>query len=404
MFWVRRHRFLLILLALSLVVRVAMSVDRDRWPFSEDEHHWERLGLLYATHGLWEADTGSYRPPLYPLMIGAVYTVLGADPLAIRILQACLATLTVFLVYLCARRLGSERIALTSAALAAVYPLWTFVSTMMMAETLLVLLVVTSVLLTVRFVESPGVDRGLALGFVLGLGILCKPVVLLWALVLIPAAWLRGGADVRGRANATVAVAAGLLFAVTPWTIRNEVVTGHRLLVSTNLGMNLMIGHEPRARGQYIDGRDYVTMFNRLAGETQGAVERDRAVAGEIYQVIAENPWRSIELGFRKTFLFWNSMLSDAPRWAVVVHFFTGTGIVLLGVVGLVQNRKEDLAWVAISCALTWTAIHAVFFSHARFRLPVDLVWMPFVAAGLTTVWASVHAAVSRRLRELDAG
>ena len=391
------------LLLLALTVRLGLSLSRDQWPFSTDEHHWERLGALYAVNGLLSDDPGTHRPPAYPLLIATVYHFLGDEPLHVRLVQSFLALIVVFQVYRIARRVSDEENALLAAALASFYPLWCFVNAMLMAETLLVALVVSSVLFSLRWLEQGTFGRGATLGITLGLGFLCKPIVIAWAGCLIMGLWFKTvGAPLSERLNSIGVIFCGVLLAVVPWTIRNEVVTGHRLLVSSNFGMNLMIGHEAGARGYYQNGRDYLTIYDRIGPATDDAVEKDKLVAREIGNIIAENPARSAWLGVKKVYWFWNSLLGDGPRWARTLHLLLGTVVVVAGGVGLYRMRQEELAWIVGLASIVWTLIHAVFFSHAKFRLPVDMLLLPFAAISLQAGFCSVRQAVTRRLRELD--
>ncbi|HAA74212.1 TPA: hypothetical protein DCE37_03725 [Candidatus Latescibacteria bacterium] len=405
MIWIRKHWLILTILAVAVLVRVLVGLERDRWPFSQDEYHWERLGMVYATHGILVENPDTYRPPLYPLLLATIYNCFGQVPVIVRMVQAAMAALTCFLVYRAGCRLGNATHSYIAAACAALYPLWVFVSGMLLAETLLVMLVAGACLATLKLLERVNLTNAAVLGLVLGLGILCKPVGLPWALVVAIGVWIRlKGTPVANRLNVLGAVLCGGLVVITPWIIRNEALTGHRMLMSTNLGMNLLIGHEPRANGTYVDGRDYWSIYNRIGGEYPDAISKDAAVAREVGKIIVENPLRSVRLALRKVFLFWSSFLHDGPRWARNLHFMVGSCLVLASGFGLYRNRGNDLAWIAISCVVVWTLLHALFFTHPRFRLPVDLALMPFAGAGLHGVFLSIKSAVGRRVAELDRG
>jgi 4-amino-4-deoxy-L-arabinose transferase-like glycosyltransferase len=399
--WFQKHRWLLLVLLLAVGVRVLISLDRGQWPASSDEDHWERIGLIYATSGVGSPEAGTYRPPLYPLLIAFVYLVAEPDTVWIRIIQIGLSTATVFLIYRLGFLIAGPKEAIVSACLASLYPLWAFFSAMIMAETLLVFLVTMICFQGVRFVQSPGRWKGASLGALLGLGILCKPIVLAWIPAVGFVLWKASTNGNRGFLNQVVAIFCGFLVVVVPWTIRNEIVTGHRFLISSNLGMNLLVGHEPGAKGSYRDGRNYLEMHERLGKEGSDAIESDRLVALEVLTWIADDPGRAALLGARKVFLFWNSVLEGGPPKAVAVHFVSGTILCLMGLWGLIRHRSEPLAWLVGSGAVAWTLVHAVFFSHPRFRLPIDLILMPFAASQLMVSWQKVSSVVRKRMAEL---
>jgi 4-amino-4-deoxy-L-arabinose transferase-like glycosyltransferase len=398
----REYRWLILILLVAACVRLTISLDRDRWPASSDEDHWERIGLIYSTIGIGAAESGSYRPPLYPLMISAIYSVAGADAFWVRLVQIGLSLATVWLVSLLAFRLGGKQASLVAAVLAGFYPLWTFFSAMIMAEVLLVFLVTLSCYLAIRFDEAPGLGLGVALGSVLGLAVLCKPVVAAWIPLVGLILWRTSGWALRkDMLNQAVSILCGFLVVLVPWMVRNEVVTGHRFVVSTNLGMNLLIGHEPRARGSYIDERNYLAMHAKMGEGISDVVVRDGAVAREVLGWIAEDPVRTMKLALRKTFLLWNSVLEGASRSATTIHFATGTIVVLFGLWGIARFRSDTLSWLVGSAALGWTIVNAIFFAHPRFRLPVDILLLPFAGTQLLTAWRLAANAVRKRMAEL---
>jgi 4-amino-4-deoxy-L-arabinose transferase-like glycosyltransferase len=400
--WLRKHRWLLLILLVAVGVRALISADRAEWPASSDEDHWEQIGIVYATSGIASPESSTYRPPLYPLTIALIYQVAEPETVWIRIVQIALSAWIVFMIYRLGFRMGGSRVALVSACLASLYPLWAFFSAMIMAETLLVFLVTMICFLGMSYVESPGIWKGIGLGVTMGLGLLCKPIVLAWIPGIAFVLWLKTPAGKRRVfMNQTVAIVCGFLVVVVPWTVRNELVTGHRFLISSNLGMNLLVGHEPGARGSYRDGRNYLAMHKRIGQGGSDAIESDRLVAREVFSWIVEDPSRAFVLGAKKVFLFWNSVLEGAPKRAVAVHFLSGSAICILGIWGLFRHREDTLAWFVGSAVIAWTLVHAVFFAHPRFRLPIDVILMPFAASQLLASWEWVSSVVRKRMAEL---
>lgn len=398
----RENRWVILVLLVAGSVRLVISLDRDQWPASFDEDHWERIGLIYSTIGIGAAESGSYRPPLYPLMISVIYSVAGADAFWVRLAQIGLSLATVWLVSLLAFRLGGKQASLFAAVLASFYPLWTFFSAMIMAEVLLVFLVTLSCYLAIRFDEARGLGLAVALGSTLGLAVLCKPVVAAWIPLIAVILWRKSGWAIhKGVLNQVVSVLCGFLVVLVPWMLRNEVVTGHRFVVSTNLGMNLLVGHEPRARGSYVDERNYLAMHAKIGEGISDVVVRDAAVAREVLGWIAKDPVRTMKLAMRKTFLLWNSVLEGTSRSATTLHFVTGTIVVLLGLWGITRFRSDTLSWIVGAAALAWTVVHALFFAHPRFRLPVDILLIPFAGTQLQVSWRLVASAVRKRMAEL---
>jgi hypothetical protein len=154
--------------------------------------------------------------------------------------------------------------------------------------------------------------------------------------------------------------------------VRNVYLSGHFVPISTNLGINLLVGHEPGATGFYRNGVDYWTMMELWSDDEADAVVRDALVARRIAAHMLENPLRTLELGLRKIALLWCPLPADESLLRQLVALATSAPLLLLGLLGLWRLRHEPVGWSALTLALALTLVHALFFAHTRFRLPID--------------------------------
>ncbi len=365
-----------LVLALALVLRAGFGLTREGLDASTDEDNWDALARVYWHHGLLHPDSGTYRPPLYPLMLSAIYQVWGHAPVAVRLLQALLGTATCALLYGIGRRLGGKRCGLIAAALGAAYPLLVFFTGVLMAETLLVFLTTAAVLLALRLEALPSLRNAALLGFVLGLALLCKPVVLPWVPLLLWGWWRRSPLS-GARRSARVALVLGVMgLTLAPWTARNAAVTGYFVPLSSNLGMNLMIGNEPQAGGIYRRGTDYLAMAQALVGEIEPAVARDRALARQVVAEMVDSPQRFAQLALRKLFWLWSPLAPGESAQRNLIALLSSAPLLILGMWGFWRLRGRPEAWVAGSLLLSLSLVHMVFFAHTRFRLPLDAALM----------------------------
>ena len=377
-----RYRALGIVLVLALLLRLGFGISRSGMEASADETHWVRLAQHFVNLGPMHPDIGTYRPPLYGLFLATVFYVVGSDVEVVRVLQGVLSTLTCGLLFLIGRHVDCERVGLIAAVMGSVYPLFVFFAGVLMVETLLILLAVLSLYLTLEFQNGPSVRRAAALGVSLGLGALCKPVMLGWAVLLagglvVWPGWVTpdGGAR-RATGRHVMAIIAALCLAIAPWTMRNYAVTGYLMPISSNAGMNLLVGHEPEARGLYRDGADYVGLVHSMTGTQPDAVSRERAVLREVISRMAAAPGRTLELGLRKLLLLWSPIVSGETPLRNLVAALSYLPVVGLGAWGTWQLRRHPIAWPIAALALSLSIIHALFFAHTRFRLPMDAVLM----------------------------
>src|SRR5581483_9582357 len=137
----------------------------------------------------------AFRPPLYPLFLGAVYKVTGDSIVAARLVQAVLGAASVALVWFIARTLFGRRTAYVAAALAAVYPPLVLATVALMSESIFIPLMLVAVLAALYARDGgPHATRwAVVAGAAAGLGMLARPnsVAMLPALVVLVLAWTR---------------------------------------------------------------------------------------------------------------------------------------------------------------------------------------------------------------------
>jgi 4-amino-4-deoxy-L-arabinose transferase-like glycosyltransferase len=190
-------------------------------------------------------------PPGYPLVLSALFLVVGPSLLAAQVLNAVLGTLSVALVYLLGMRLFNHLVGLTGAALLAFFPAQVFFSSLLMTEAL-----VTAGLLALLWLVFTRVSqrRRLSLrwlvvaGLAIGLLAMVRGEVALLA-PLLGVYWV-----VRGiswpRALASTALVVGAMAAVfAPWTVRNMLQLDSPVILTTGTGGALIQGHAEDAAG-----------------------------------------------------------------------------------------------------------------------------------------------------------
>lgn len=376
------RRILLLILIVGLFLRVVLVVGGGDLVDSSDAAHWDGTARAYWLTGLLHTDGGTYRPPLFPLMLAAVYGLVGHQVEFARLVQTVIGTLTCLVCFALGRRLGGAGTGLVAAALAALYPLFILFSTVLMAETLLIALVGTCLWLGARWEEQSTAGSAACLGVGIGLAALCKPVVLAWLPFLIGGRLRRSG---QWRHALVVLLAAGLV--ILPWSLRNLAQTGHFVPISSNVGVNLFIGHEPEAAGGYRAGVDYFALAADYIDRPADPVLLDRMMALQALRWIAADPLRTVGLGLRKLLIFWSPAPAEVGPLEVLIGLATTGPLLALGCTGAWQLRHRTEVWHLLSLALALSLVHMIFFSHTRFRLPVDVALIAPAAFGLIELW-----------------
>ncbi|MBN2216479.1 MAG: glycosyltransferase family 39 protein [Pirellulales bacterium] len=432
------------LLLLTLVVRagVLLVVPGALVGDPDGYQALARNVVEYGTFGEGARPT-AYRPPLYPLLLTPC-VALGEGTIgtwAMGVLHAGLGLATVALVWWLARRCGLGRWAWLAGALAACDPILLGQSTVVMTETAAALLVALALAALIRAVESPSSSRAATAGAVLGLCGLCRPELLLWAALCVPAMLLAWGASIRlpGSkkperskpslpAKPAMAHAAwligGVLLVLAPWVARNQIQFGRPIATTTHGGYTLLLANNPSFFEYLRDGKPGTIWDARQLGPDWGGKAHfdspdaewaaDRQAYAEAWANIRRQPAAFARACLARAGRFWaltphraspavrwaigaaylvEFMLAAAGLWAVCFFYHGGTEdtgkkeknaspcpLCLRGEF----PRTTSVLWLAgLLLAVAMTGVHAVYWSDMRMRGPLAPVIALAAAAGM---------------------
>ena len=387
----------------GLLVRVAYVTLGHTWRFSPFEDHFTfgyemaRVARALVT-GFGYADpfsghTGptAWVPPLYPLLIAAVFKVAGIyTPLSAWILltlNSVFSAATALCVYEIAIRGYNRRVAVWSAWIWALYPaamqyavrwVWeTSLSTFLFAAVLVLALRMRGIGGADPKADPQGTRRWLLFGLLWACIALSNSTMLLFLPVCWM--WILLGARQKPAAVAHAALA-GLLFVVciTPWIWRNWLAFHAFIPMRSNFGAKLYAGNGPGAYGfrygvlvglpeQDIQHRLYVQL-----GEL--AYVRQRGELGKAW--ISANPERFATLSLKRFYFFWASVPHPTDKhW--FLDFVRQINYCLPSITGLLGlalslRRRTPAAglftWAFVLLPITYYFVTV----EARFRHPLE--------------------------------
>ncbi len=225
------------------------------------------------------ASTPYYRPPAYTYLLSVIYLVSGGSYLAPRIFNVILGLISIVLMYRLARLLFGTGTGLITAVLMASY--WGFIYYEgEVNDPAIFVFLLPCILFTLNRWRTSQAARWMALAGVLtGCYALMRPNILLFGPVM--AAWvlwigLRIGKP-RAVATAWMTLLGATVLTIAPVTLRNFLVSGEFVPISTYFGENLHIGNS-----EYTDGyTSWTPYLQQLEGSGQFSVwEYDRIVRG----------------------------------------------------------------------------------------------------------------------------
>lgn len=422
---------LLVFITLAVRTRVLLSLGgnlRDD-PDSYRELAWHLFeDRTFEYWSLGSTNPTAYRPPLYPLVL-SFFDYLPEQTTAYGILHVGLGLVTVLAVWRIGLLAGLSRAAALAAGLLVAFdPILINQSVQVMNETLSAALAMVSVLLLARLVIQPGIARSLMAGAPCGLAILCRPTFLPWTVLVVAALpWVLPVA--RRRAwLLTLVFALEAAAIVAPWALRNQREFGEPIATTTHGGYTLLLANNPSfyeylrsgAWGSVWDAGSFHQDWNNELRATMRKTMRSRGTRMLPDELKADA--RAYELAFeniaREPAMFAYSCLVRIGRlWSIVPHQLSEDepltrrlGRYAVGVWYLVEfslaawgawlvgRRWQRSPWLwCLLLAITFTSVHALFWTDMRMRAP--LVGVIALAA---VVGGSQLAANARRAKRLE--
>ena len=240
-----------------------------------------------------------WQPPLYPVLLGVLFTLAGDDLYLPRLIQAVLGALVCVLICLLGYRVFGAGVGLGAGFAAALYgPLIYF------GGELLPTLLACCLNLLALWVLMAG--RYLLAGILLGLSALTVANILLFVPVLL--GWIFAGLRAPRRLTAAALLLLGCALVIAPVAYRNWVVGGDLVLISHNAGINFYIGNNAdyEQTTRIRPGRDWVELVEmpeRRAGIEQPSA-KSRYFFSQSWQYITSEPLNFLGLLAYKGYLF----------------------------------------------------------------------------------------------------
>jgi len=387
----------------SLVLMVSLAIwvtgsflgirsgDELRYP-DEKEYHDLALSLVQHHSYLDERlQPTAVRPPGYPSVLAAVYSF-WSRPLAAKLINAFTCALTAIVLSLLVSAIQPGVGGLVAPVLVLCYPLFLYASSTLYPQIAGTLLFVSCLFLLVRYVASW--KATIAAGLMFGLLVLTIPSFLYW-LPFIPAYLLvadRLGGAPRFRRAAIFSVCAVL--AIAPWTLRNFIQLGSWIPVSTNGGINLLLGNSPSTTPDSGVNVDITRYLQQAKGMNE--VEQDRFFRQCALAFIRQNPAEAAKLYLKKAasyFSFRNRVYtateSSGTRDAIL--FLTYYPLLLAALIRLLYRRRYPMDLTEGFLYLLYfgnALLSAIFFTRIRFRIPFDALLMALVAIFASRAWS----------------
>lgn len=394
--WINDHKWLLIILALAFLLRVAAAVYLGNTVSglsgAHDEISYSMLGQRFAAgHGMtfpenwypWiKADAPqSYYSYSISLFLAGIYSLFGYQPLAARLVMAVLSTLIVLMIYLLSRRFFNQRIALLSTGIAAVYAYLIFYGVTLVTETPFILALLVAIYLGFKTTENPRWFWWLALGIALALTLLLRMAVIFFLPVFFW--WLLAQIQSNRNRISILLIILIIVAAILPFTVRNYRLWNDFLLLESQFGHVFWNGNHPDHDGNFHPYETFPIPEEILATQNDALITNQLLRLG--IQNVLNDPVHFVQLTItrlREFFTFWPT--ADSTLEANVLRVISFGLLAPFATAGLLLNFKNWRSLLPIYLfILIHTGVYATSWTMIRYRMPLDVFFIMFAASAI---------------------
>ncbi|MFM9962547.1 MAG: glycosyltransferase family 39 protein [Planctomycetaceae bacterium] len=438
-----RDLFPWVVLAVACAVRVTYFVQYCRSPlmgYLRADHVYYVRWARQIAEGDWLGSGVFQQAPLYPYLLGLLMSVIGERPGYILASQLLIGAASCVLLYGAARRLWGRPTALIAGLLMATYGPGIFYECLLMKSFLSPVLTIASLYCAVRFYDHRRFVWIWLAGCAIGLACLVAENHILLLLPVGLWLWRREqsnpqlgsrvrqnagletprsgecddddprsgerGYDVRWRTRLIVPAQLVLATAVTllPSLIRNLVVAGELIVVTSGGGEVFYLAHGPTAQGFYstpafvtgnpfLEHEDFRREAERRLGRKMGYGESSRYWAREAFQSMWADPARTARLtGLKAAILFNDYEAPDGENFTVATRFIPALrwlptfgwigGLGVLGACLCVIRWRTDRLVLGMAAVHIFTVV--LLYNFGRFRLGLMPLWIILAAVAIT--------------------
>lgn len=381
------------IVALALFLRVVWIFLGHTFRFKSTDNNfgfgWEmgRIASSLSTgHGFSNPFGGStgptaWEPPLYPYLIYFTFVLFGvyskAAAIVLLIFNSACSALTCLPIFLIARRIFSERVAVWSAWAWALFPNIIFWCTRWIWETSLsALLLATIFWLALTLEDRKGWLPWIEFGGLWGIAALNSTSLLSFLPAAGLWAWYRRAKSGKRSVGGVVLASAVFIACITPWLFRNYQTFGKFIFIRDNFGAELRLGNGPGADGTWMEylhpTQDVYAMRQyQSMGELAYIAMRKR----QALEYIEADYGRFVILCTKRFVYFWAGPPKDTrPPWMNEVKnsLFLASSILTFWGLGRALRLRKQGAWLLFWLILFVPAIYYVVFPAPRYRQPIE--------------------------------
>jgi hypothetical protein len=340
------------------------------------------------------------KPPVFPFVLVLLFSCFGnGNFLPVFILNSTLSALTALFLYLTLEK-RSKPVAFVASLAFAIYPPFVFHCATTPESTFLALFLISVFLYQCDVLSySPTYVRFLLLGVTGGLMILTNPVLLhfvISATLVVALVLVKKARDVCRFVSCSMV---GMLFVISPWVFRNQIVF-HKPVLKVGIGHALLRARYTSGDGLWMPKAKILKA--ELRGRTLDEVEEDQLLASVVVPAVKNAPFKfAAEVGNNFYHLWWEprSYQGDYSLKYLFGRLIPYILLLTLSLISILRNllecsrapivyaRTHCIQVLAFLLILGDTFTFSIFGAwNIRYHFPSEFAMLPFFAESVVAL------------------
>jgi len=406
-----------LLLALSLRILALFSLKKsiyfDFLLFDEKVYHTMAMKIV---DGSYQSSSVYEFSPLPIYVMAFLYKMISPDIFLIRILNILFGVVTCYFIYLIGKEMRDRATGLLACLVAALYNPFIFYSIVPLKTAMSVMLFAFTVYLFLSLLGKDSMIRTLLLGMVAGLLLNVRPnTVVLIPVMLLVILWNlhRVKALPKTLIMSFVLYLTGLSLSLSPFIIRNFLVSGQVALTTTQMGQNIYYGNNLESKDPYyrplpfasssptVQGIQFTIEASRRSNKKLTNQEASYYWTFEVLKISMEHPRAFLKKIIQKILVLFNRFeAGDHYHIGFMSNFVEFFKLPLLtiwlilpfGLAGMVTGMFKSRKLLSVSLIfICYASTLVLFFTTTRMRLPLLVILIPLAVSGIGEQLSSIR-------------
>ncbi len=355
--------------AYSIYLGNSLRYPDERWYFEEHAQNWAR-SFIFSRDGVTPT---AFHPPAYPIFLG-ILVFLGLNVTGVRLVNFLILYLTLLVLYKWVSMRSTGLAPLLVILFAFCYPVLFYTAGTLYPQTFGTFFLILAI--TFFLSEAFETKHAILGGFSLGLAILTIPTFSFIPILMLFFALIFQ----KKRLPQTMLFVIIAFSSLIPWVVRNYIVFNRFVILSTNSGINLLLGNNPLTSPNSGVNVDLGRLLITEDIEKMNEFEQNEFYTKKALEYVKKEPLRYINLYILKVINYFNfrnelATKTESSKFRDLLMLVTYYPFVALTLIRLllitkfpIQNDEIFMLVLYLSSAF----VTAIFFTRIRFRIPFD--------------------------------